>query len=414
MTALTSTSRYLSKFTRLIMIFPSIRQKIQKKWQSFAIHNAHINDENLFPMQFPVPKVTDKQLLHNFTETTEQWSKLKQEVSKYPQLNLQWQQRNFKVMGTQKIPFAVEIPDLAALVSFVKESQRWKQFTDDVQRLRQHFPSLANWLGKAGKKVWQYQGKWQQLIKVCEYFINHPMPNQYIRELTIANVDTKFIEQNQAIIKELLDILLPESAINTQVSGLTNHGFARRFGLKYDQPLIRFRLLDPQLADEFCGLTDLSLPIEAFKKLDLLLDRVFITENKTNGLSFPNKKNSIVIFGLGYGIQQLKNIEWLTHCQIHYWGDIDSHGFAMLAQIKLYYPKTQSLLMDRQTLLHCKTFWQSENTPCTLSNDQLALLTQQEHKLCQQLAESFATKNLRLEQEIIPFDMLLDALKVLP
>ncbi|MCL1078754.1 hypothetical protein D5R81_12305 [Parashewanella spongiae] len=396
------------------MTLNDIRKKIHKKWQSFALHNAFLCGESPFPLRFPLPKVTDKQLLHDFAKITEQWQTLKQDMVKYPMLTLCWTSRNFNVMGTQKVPEAIEISDLASLLSFVRENQNWQQFTQDAHQLSHTYPQLAEWQKKSARKIWQHQGKWPRLIQVCHYFLENPKPNCYLRELTIPQVDTKFIEGNQAMLKELLDILLPESAINDEVSGLSNHGFARRFGLKYDQPLIRFRMLDPQLFSEFNDISDLSLPIEEFAKLDLLVDRVFITENKTNGLSFPNKKNSIVIFGLGYGIQQLKNIDWLRQCQIHYWGDMDSHGFAMLSQIRHYYPKTQSLLMNTIVLMACKTQWQSEVTPCRLTFEQLTLLSPEEQQIYQQLADGFKTKHVRLEQEIIPFDWLNDALNLLP
>ena len=329
-------------------------------------------------------------------------------------LELHYQERQFKIMGTQKVPVAIKIPDLSALLNFVRENQSWQQFTQDVNQLKQMYPELESWLTNSARKVSQYQGKWSKLIKVCQYFLASPAPNCYIRELTVSQVDTKFIESHQAILKELLDILLPRHAINEDITGLTNHGFARRFGLKYDQPLVRFRLLDPQLAAEFNGLTDISLPLEQFMTLDLMLDRVFITENKTNGLSFPDKKNSIVIFGLGYGIQLLKHIEWLKYCRIHYWGDIDSHGFAMLAQIKQYYPNATSLLMNEQVLMACKDQWHSESTPCALTTEQLTYLNSDEQRVYLQLADVNKIQNLRLEQEVIPFDMLIDALNALP
>ncbi|WP_216820114.1 Wadjet anti-phage system protein JetD domain-containing protein, partial [Zoogloea sp. LCSB751] len=83
--------------------------------------------------------------------------------------------------------------------------------------------------------------------------------------------------------KSLLDQLLPEQAIDPTVTSLRDHGFERRFGLRYEEPQVRFRLLDPQLAAEFAGASDITLTVRDFAKLDLLVDRVFITENKING-----------------------------------------------------------------------------------------------------------------------------------
>ncbi len=38
---------------------------------------------------------------------------------------------------------------------------------------------------------------------------------------------------------------------------------------------------------------------------------------------------------------------WLARCQVYYWGDIDTHGFAILDQLRTHIPHARSLLMDR-------------------------------------------------------------------
>ena len=89
----------------------------------------------------------------------------------------------------------------------------------------------------------------------------------YIRELDIASGDTKVIEQHKGILTELLDIILPLSARNAEINGLSNHGFERRYGLSYDLPLIRLRILDKTQTIQ--GLTDLTLTQKEFKTLNL-------------------------------------------------------------------------------------------------------------------------------------------------
>ncbi len=43
----------------------------------------------------------------------------------------------------------------------------------------------------------------------------------------------------------------------------------------------------------------------------------------------------------------LAQADWLARCQVSYWGDIDTHGFAILDQLRTYIPHAHSLLMDR-------------------------------------------------------------------
>ena len=99
------------------------------------------------------------------------------------------------------------------------------------------------------------------LISRMPIFIDNPKPDCYLRELSIANVDTKFIERHKGIIKSLLDILLPESPINREYENLSHHGFEKRFSCRYEQPRIRFRLLDQQMTCEFNGLSDIEISL---------------------------------------------------------------------------------------------------------------------------------------------------------
>ncbi|NOY12517.1 MAG: DUF2220 domain-containing protein [Deltaproteobacteria bacterium] len=222
--------------------------------------------------------------------------------------------------------------------------------------------------------------------------------------MEIPTVDSKFIEQHKRILRELLDLLLPIETIASEVTGLSGSGFERRFGLRYDEPLIRFRILDSALSGPF-GLSDLSIPLRQFQPLDFPCRRVFITENKINGLSFPPVPSSLVIFGLGYGIQALKEVPWLRERPVYYWGDIDTHGFAILSQLRGYFPQTRSLLMDRETLLAGRDLWVCEEPGKRCLAD-LPHLDEEEQQLYQDLCSNQLGENIRLEQERIAFSRL--------
>lgn len=76
---------------------------------------------------------------------------------------------------------------------------------------------------------------------------------------------------------------------------------------KYDEPLIRFRLLDSGLAGKW-GISDKSVPPSQFQALSIPCNRIIVTENKINGLSFPPMPDTIVVFGIGYGINTLQEV----------------------------------------------------------------------------------------------------------
>ncbi len=59
----------------------------------------------------------------------------------------------------------------------------------------------------------------------------------------------------------------------------------------------------------------------------------------------------MLILGVGYGWDALARSDWLGRCTIHYWGEIDTHGFAVLEQLRSRLERVESFLMDRDTLL---------------------------------------------------------------
>jgi hypothetical protein len=107
-------------------------------------------------------------------------------------------------------------------------------------------------------------------------------------------------------------------------------------------------------------------------------------------------KNSIAIFGRGFGLGLLKDALWLNDKQIIYWGDIDAHGFQILSQLRLYFPRTQSLLMDLETFNEFKDF---AVTGTETNINQLTNLTVEENQLFKHLLN--LKKKNRLEQEKI-------------
>ena len=60
--------------------------------------------------------------------------------------------------------------------------------------------------------------------------------------------------------------------------------------------------------------------------------------------------------------------EWLKGRPLHYWGDIDTHGFAMLDRVRAIFPAAESFLMDRETLCAHSAFLGSRGRARTWAN----------------------------------------------
>jgi hypothetical protein len=275
------------------------------------------------------------------------------------------------------------------------------------QQTAERQPRLLPWLIKRPLQALELTERWERLLAVVAWLQAHPRPGVYLRQVDVSGVDSKLIEAHRGVLAELLDLALPPDAIDPLATGVAQ--FNRRYGF-LDKPVhIRFRLLDPALPTlPGCqGQPDISLDAASFATLSLPLARVFITENETNLLAFPPVTGAIVIFGAGYGWESLAGAAWLHQCELHYWGDLDTHGFAILDQLRGHFTHVASLLMDRETLLAHRAHWGEEPEP---ARHDLLRLTTAEAALYDELRFDRLRPSLRLEQERIGYGWLVEHL----
>jgi hypothetical protein len=175
---------------------------------------------------------------------------------------------------------------------------------------------------------------------------------------------------------------------------------------------VRLRFLDPEHEAWVPGAdADYTVTQQAFARLAPDAQRVFITENEINFLAFPPAAGSLVVFGAGYGFEALAQAAWLQKRDLHYWGDIDSHGFAILDQLRAHFPRAKSFLMDRGTLLEHRAQWTLEPQP---TQRDLPRLNDDERRLFDDLRwRRLRDEPVRLEQERIAFGHVARAVAIL-
>jgi hypothetical protein len=338
--------------------------------------------------------IGNKKPSKNFTEFEKELIELKSQSKekKGYGYTIKYQTINKKDIGKQDLPIEINFQTESDFLKYLHREKEVAGFRQNCTLILSKFPELKEWIIKCPMKIIENQGKWNDLLKVCDYFKSNPEPNLYIRELPIK-IHTKFIENNKGIIRELLDIVISEH-IN-----LTEKDFEKRFNLRYAEPTVRFRILDTEISQTyFFGINDLSIPISQFEQLKLPIKKVFVVENKMNFLVFPIIENSIVIWGSGYSVENLKNARWFEKVNLFYWGDLDIQGFEILSQFRGYFPHTQSFLMDKE--IFDNFFENDKGTPNKVIGN---LNLSKEEQL---LYELLKANNWRLEQEKIPLNFV--------
>jgi len=379
-----------------------LRAQLQRCWDRGDLLAGLVSGESSFPRRLTLKGPTSVQMSEHF-DSVRAWIA---ELSALRHYRVEMRELRHRVLGANEVPGAVWIDTLDAALDVLGKRREAGRFAALVERTRERQPRLLEWITRKPLKVLELADVWDQLLDVVDWVKLHPRPGVYLRQVDIAGVNSKFIEAHRGVLIQWLDLVLPPEVVDTTASGLS--GFVRRYGFRDKPQRIRLRVLDPTHAlFPGSGDADITLDAASFARLAPTVSRVFITENEINFLAFPQVPDSLLIFGAGYGFEALGQATWLARCQMFYWGDIDTHGFAILDQLRSYLPHACSLLMDRATLLAFEAQWGVE-VKQTLRD--LPRLNVEERALYDDLRDNRLNLNLRLEQERIGFGWIEAAL----
>jgi hypothetical protein len=379
--------------------------QVNKLWERGEILSSFVSVAPLFPRRLVLKSPTASDLRDGFGEVRA-WM---QELRKTSCCRIVLREVRHRVHGANSLPDEVWIDSAEDALKLIARQKEAKRFLAILDATRQRQPMLLDWLARRPLRALEHAAEWDRFLEIVAWIRSNPMPALHLRQVDIPGVHSKFIEAHRGILTELFDIVLPPEAIDFTATGASQ--FEKRYGFLGKRTRVRFRLLDPRLTI-LPGATgpDISLDSKSFAEIDPGVSRVFITENEINYLAFPNAENSIVLFGAGYGFEMLRGVEWLSKASVHYWGDIDTHGFAILDQLRAQLDGVQSLLMDRETLFAFQSQWGREEKQA--SHD-LPRLTPRECELYNALRENRIQMNLRLEQERIGYSWVEKTIRAL-
>lgn len=299
------------------------------------------------------------------------------------------------------------------------------------QGLNEYIKTHARSIAQIGADFWV-------IVQLVDYLTSlKRTPHIYVRQVSLPLMDTKFIERNYRMIDELLILCLPKERDLQEYEPLESDkqgykksrsfsDFVKRWGFANKKEMIRWRMLDPKMSSSLYegagSMIDSIVPIDVLAYLKLNFEHVIICENEVCYLNLPAITNSIAIFGSGYKVGLLSELPWLKDKDIIYWGDIDTHGFNILNSFRealnfsfkdSHYDaslKVRTMLMDIDTLKSNKHYIVQESESVSTY---LATLKGKEYLCYEALINHSMGKQVRLEQELIPFDQVLAALKAI-
>jgi hypothetical protein len=382
-----------------------LKSQLARLWERGELLRDAVTGNARFPLRLPLKCPGSADITDRF-DAVRAWAA---ELAAAKSMRVEWQELRHRVQGVQKLPASVWVETIEIALTWLGKRREWDRFLAQLSATRQTHPALLPWLEKRPLQALELSAEWRRLLAVVTWFVEHPRAGIYLRQVDLPGVHSKFIEAHRGVLAELLDLALPADAVDHGKTGISQ--FSARYGLLEKPTRIRFRVLDSAIrAVPGSTCPDVTLDADSFSRLELAVQRVFITENETNFLAFPKVRDAIVVFGAGYGWDALAHSHWLKNCLIHYWGDIDTHGFGILDQLRGYVCHVDSFLMDRATLDAHAAVWGHEDKPLVAD---LHRLTFDERCLYDDLRDNRIRAGVRLEQEHIGFHWLADRLQYL-
>jgi hypothetical protein len=370
-----------------LLLPETVRETIARRYRSRRQH--WLTGEDEWPMDLPLGSPDEREAQRQ-PEAVRAWVEAWQAWRGAGELV--WRERRWRTLGVQTLPERLQLFDPANVAMWLGEGQRWQRASSRHRHFAVRWPRLSARLARYFDLLADWDdAQIQRLEDLLAWIEANPQSHLYPRQLPIAGIDSKWLEGRMVLIADLVAALQGDSGGEMD--------FYKRCGLKPLPHTVRLCILDEALRQRAGGLGDISARLDDLASLHLPVLRVYIVENLQTGLAFEDHPGSVVFMGLGYGVGALARLPWIMDAQCTYWGDLDTHGLAILSRARLKLPHLESALMDEHTLLRHRDLWVSENPQYAAS--ELPLLTPAEQSVYVGLKQHRWGLNVRLEQERI-------------
>jgi len=291
------------------------------------------------------------------------------------------------------VPGKIEFTSLADLTRYVGKASEADRILSNAAVVTTAFPEAKAWVAKRTELLSEENERfWTEVCQVVVYFRTNPKPWVYVRELPLEGIHTKFVETNHRLIIDLLGVVA-QAALNEPYTSWQD-----RLGLRSNSNLVEGRFLDPALAPKLPQ--HFLAPLNEWNTCEFTPPPVvLVTENRTTFLTLPAIPGCLALLGKGYAVTRLADIVKIHGSTVYYWGDIDQHGFEILASFRSKLSQVRSVLMDAETADQFAALATRESVEATLPEEFVATnLSEAERQLWQRCA----TTHFRLEQEHLP------------
>jgi hypothetical protein len=363
-----------------------IAAKVRRRWDDGSLLRAYADGAGFAPVEVPVRGPTAPEIGADLGAARAWVAELDAGRRDDRRYTLRWQPIGGRSIGRTEVPVRAVVSSFDqawALLGVGAEVRRY----DGILASANGHPAVRHWIVQHPLQALAVGDVMPRLIAAHAWLDANRGSGRYLREIGAPGVDTKFAEQHRAVLAAMLGV------------APTGAGFLSDLGLRSKPALVRLRPA-PGLGLP-APLTELAVRADELAALPVAPARALVIENETTYLSVPVPDGGVVLWGKGFDVDLVGRLPWLADVAVQYWGDIDTHGFAILDRLRAWLPQTASVLMDRSTLVAHQDRWVVEDRP---ARSALTRLTGQEAELYRDLVQDVLGTGVRLEQERIGWD----------
>lgn len=367
-----------------------ISARVRKRWSDGALLRAAV-DGAFQPIEVPLrgPSASD---LGDRVEEARGWANDLIRASRGgAHFDVVFGEVGGRHVGKTRVP-------MRAVLSSARQSWALLGVTADAERFVELFdrtPGAARgWVLQHPHAALAAADDWTEVLAALDWIYRERDSGRFLREVTAPGVDTKLIERRRGVLAGMLGVPAGAGAFTEAL------GFAMR------PATVRLRF-DPRVFGFPSGFSEGVFRLDELDSAASSATQALIIENEATYLAVPIPDGGVVLWGKGYDVTNPASLRWLREVPVTYWGDIDTHGFAILNRVRARLPQARSVLMDLTTLHEHRERWGREEKPTSIA---LPHLASDDADVYAALVTDRHGERVRLEQERVDWAWALERL----
>ena len=366
----------------------AVRDRVRRRWDDGTLLRTFVRGETLNPVEVPLGGPRASEIGDRLGEVQDWVAELERGGRDGARYELRYKEIGGRTFGRNRVP-------THAVVSGLEQAWTLLGVRDEVAAFEKMVAAapderVHDWLLARPLVALGHADEWPTLLAAYRWLESARGSGRYLRQIDAPGVDTKFVEARRSVLAAMLG-----------VSG-QSASFLTDLGLRTKPEYVRIRFAESTAP---VHVSEVSVRVDELDGLGMSFASAVVVENEITYLTLPVPDEGVVIWGRGFDVARLGRWQALHHSAVYYWGDLDTHGFAILHRLRSHLPQTRSFLMDAETLHTHSRRWGSESRP---TSAELTRLTAEEAAVYDDLVSDRFGERVRLEQERIDWGWALE------